>query len=248
MITGDGAKFAKEPFIFDVQCVKANGDPAVDPFELTIRPPKRTAGRGGLPVGARRQVTEQAPWGGADGPAELDPVGPYTIVGEDALAIEVRATNTFSSGTLTIAKELAGPGQAVAANIEFTFQATCTNVVNDRVVTVLDEEVVLKGGQKSESLGPLPIGAECTVVETDKGGATSTTISPNPVEITLEEQDVTVTATNTYGVGDLLVRKVVTGPGAPSRIARSRSRPPAPSRALPCRCGASRSPRRQPRA
>ena len=216
VVTGEGAGFAKEPFVFDVSCRNAAGAEVVTPFTLTIQPPKRSAGRGELPAGALCDVTERAPYGGADGPAVLAPDGPYQIPAGEEFPVTATATNTFSSGSLIVAKELEGEGQEVASGLTFTLQATCTRqlVPGGPSTTVLDRQVRLKGGEQSDPLGPLPIGSVCTVTEPDAGGATSTTITPSPVTITLEQKDVTVTVTNTYELGQFTLRKVVTGPGA----------------------------------
>ncbi|WP_251149998.1 DUF5979 domain-containing protein [Cellulosimicrobium sp. Marseille-Q4280] len=60
-------------------------------------------------------------------------------------------------------------------------------------------------------------GDTCTLTETEDGGATSTSIDPNPVTIVgaeLPAEPVQAVVTNTYDVGSLVVDKVVDGEGA----------------------------------
>lgn len=60
-------------------------------------------------------------------------------------------------------------------------------------------------------------GDSCTVTETDDGGATSSTVDPDPVPITGEatiQDPVEATVTNTYDTGSIEVDKVVDGEAA----------------------------------
>ncbi|MGM7422653.1 DUF5979 domain-containing protein [Cellulosimicrobium sp. CpK407] len=63
----------------------------------------------------------------------------------------------------------------------------------------------------------LPVGAVCTVTETETGGATAVTVEPNPVQVeerVLPGPAQVVTVTNTYDAGSIEVTKVVDGDGA----------------------------------
>jgi hypothetical protein len=63
----------------------------------------------------------------------------------------------------------------------------------------------------------LPVGAVCTVTETETGGATAVTVEPNPVQVeerVLPAPAQVVTVTNTYDAGSIEVTKVVAGDGA----------------------------------
>ncbi|MBM7818049.1 hypothetical protein JOE63_000526 [Cellulosimicrobium cellulans] len=62
----------------------------------------------------------------------------------------------------------------------------------------------------------LPVGAVCTVTETETGGATEVTVEPNPVQVeerVLPAPAQVVTVTNTYDAGAIEVAKVVDGDG-----------------------------------
>jgi fimbrial isopeptide formation D2 family protein len=113
------------------------------------------------------------------------------------------------SAQLTVAKTVAGEGAEFARG-PFAVNVTCR--VDDTVVT--DKDLTLDGDGDSEDVA-VPYGSTCTVVETDDGAATSSTISPaTPVAIVNGTASYTVDITNTYDVGALVINKRLTGVGA----------------------------------
>jgi hypothetical protein len=80
-------------FQFDVTCTFLGADLDPQPGTATITPPATSVDVDGLPAGAECGVTELAPYGGADGPAVVEP-GNVTIGADDP--VTVTATNTFT--------------------------------------------------------------------------------------------------------------------------------------------------------
>ncbi|MCA5894205.1 DUF5979 domain-containing protein [Isoptericola sp. NEAU-Y5] len=172
-----------------------------------------------LPAGAVCEVAEVDD-AGATGAV----VVPDTVtVGADETA-EVVVTNTFDVGTVEVVKELAGLG-ALYGPGPFEVELACTY---DGV------ELTVPGGATREFTqgdpavyDGLPVGAECTVTETDTFGAWSTTITVDdgePLDGTTvdvvvpdatdgDPTTVTVDMTNTFETSPLVVRKVVDGDG-----------------------------------
>src|SRR5699024_6404749 len=98
----------------------------------------------------------------------------------------------------------------------FEFTAACTYAGQ----TLLDETFSLEAGS-DRTFGTFPAGTQCDVDETKTAGANDATMSPESgtVEITGPDEaqdvsEVTVTATNTFVLGELAVDKVVDGAGA----------------------------------
>ncbi|MFE5338754.1 DUF5979 domain-containing protein [Isoptericola sp. NPDC056578] len=173
-----------------------------------------------LPVGAECTVTEIDDSGATDAV-----VVPDTVTVDADEPAEVVITNTFDVGTIQVDKELAGLGALYGPGpFEVTLQCFYQDV-----------ELTIPGGAVREFtvLEPaiyegLPVGAQCTVTETDDFGASSTTVSVdggdpvdgNSVDVVVPPADdgdpttVTVTVTNTFRTAPLLVQKVVDGDGA----------------------------------
>ncbi len=120
---------------------------------------------------------------------------------------QATVTNTFSEGDLRITKVIDGggasfvpPGTLFAVRVVCTFQGQ----------TVYDANLEFNVNNPINIEG-LPIGAECTVEETDQQGADEVSIEPNPVTITSGTEPVEVTVTNTYLDGQFDIVKIVDG-------------------------------------
>jgi hypothetical protein len=85
---------AEGSFEFDTTCTFLGSDLDPQPATATITPPATSVTVDGLPVGAECSVVELAPFGGADGPASIDPGS--VVVGSDD-SVTVTATNTFTA-------------------------------------------------------------------------------------------------------------------------------------------------------
>lgn len=178
--------------------------------------------------GRSGEVVATADYGGRDDIAHPFPADPI----EDAT---VTVTNDYAIGGFSIEKAVAESGAVdqdgdpIASDPEFSFTASCEWLGTD-VVAPEDREFTLQAGE-SKDFTPLPVGADCTVTETDAAGATTTTTVvtedgveggpvEGPVEFTIlpDEQDGThltaIAVTNAYTVGSLALTKDVTGDGA----------------------------------
>ncbi|MFF2272916.1 DUF5979 domain-containing protein [Agromyces sp. NPDC058136] len=153
----------------------------------------------------------------------------------DGELAQVTATNTYELGGFYLLKEVTGggavdqDGEPIEFDPVFEFTASCI-FLGEEVIRDADRTFTLKDGDL-KTFNRLPVGAECTVVETDAGGATDTTMivdetpgEPQPVEGDTAEFEIkpdvdnehvtTVAAVNNYTVGSISVTKDVTGSGA----------------------------------
>ena len=81
-------------FDFAVTCTYLGSD--IAPVAARITPPATSTTVEPLPIGAECSVAERAPYGGADGPAQIDPSSVVVSSGEP---VTVTATNTFTPAT-----------------------------------------------------------------------------------------------------------------------------------------------------
>ncbi|WP_407317697.1 DUF5979 domain-containing protein [Isoptericola halotolerans] len=228
VVDGEGAEeYGTGPFTIKVVCTyDDDGDGPGD--TRTVYDGEVVLGAAGpldaqianLPAGAECTITEIDD-GGATGAVVL----PDTVtVGADETA-EVIVTNTFDVGAIEVDKDLEGLG-ALYGPGPFEVTVECTSE---------DVEIPVPGGATQEFLpgepavfDGLPVGAECTVTESDTFGASSTTVSVDggePVDGTSTDvvvppaedgapTTVTVAMTNTFDTAPLVVRKAVDGDGA----------------------------------
>jgi len=219
VVDGDGAdQWGTGPFDIAVQCTfDDDGDGPGEPrvvYDSTV-----TLGGAGpldaqianLPIGAVCTVAETDD-AGATGVV----VVPDTVTIGSAEPVRVVVTNTFDVGAIVVNKELAGIG-AIYAEGPWEVSLMCTYE---------DVELTIPGGatreitpDESARYDGLPVGSECTVTETDDGGATvveiSTTVEGGaPGEVVVADGDNSITVTNTYQISPLVVQKVVDGDGA----------------------------------
>lgn len=135
-------------------------------------------------------------------------------------ALELTVTNTFEAGRLQVLKQVTGAGAPLPAG-PFVFDVDCTfegTEVPTETVTVTRPA----GATEMVADVPLvlPIGAVCTVTETDSGGADTT---PPQVTVTIvenaEDNTVRATFTNEFSAGTVALSKVLAGAGATSSYA-----------------------------
>jgi hypothetical protein len=131
----------------------------------------------------------------------------------------VSATNTFTTGSLVIEKEVSGPGVPAFSPGPFVFGVSCDYRGVEDVYSVA---VVVPGSTdgspvQSEPVTGLPIGAVCTVTEIDNGGADIVT---PPQTVTIEENEEAnvsfVGVNNPFSAGTIAVAKVLDGTAADS--------------------------------
>ncbi|MFE5329594.1 DUF5979 domain-containing protein [Embleya sp. NPDC056575] len=221
-IEGPGSTFADRTFRFHVAC-SFNGKADAVIRTLALKAPDLTGSLDDLPAGAECVVTEADPAGADRAPP---PVGPITIrPGRDqADTVVVDFANTFSTGSLTLNKRVAGaPADApYVRDAVFGFRVTCIREAegdggSPAVAFVIRKRYELKAGA-SLHIPDLPIGARCWAEETATGGAAEVTIDhgshADAVIVTKDTPNVTINAVNTFSTGKLRLAKQVTGPGA----------------------------------
>lgn len=219
-LLGAGASFFSGA-TFSVECtmggntVYSNNNVSVPKGSLA------SAELGPIPFGSSCLATETNS-GGAD--ADKTPA-PQTISIVDPNSsndlFTANFTNQFSAGQLSITKALTGAaaGEDWATKATFKFSVTCTSELDPSwTYSATDITLVGAGTVKVPSNASpklLPVGAKCSVTETTKGGATSSSVG-GPVTVTAQAipddiQQLSITATNTYEYAGLTVSKTVAG-------------------------------------
>ncbi len=172
----------------------------------------------GLPYGTECVLSEPD-LNGAQG-VTFTPSNTVTI-DEDDVSAEVIVTNEYLVGTFLVTKEVAGPGgQFLPAETDYVLEVSCEYPEGFPATGAIPGfdplELILSApaGDASAIVGPLPVGATCTIDETDDGGAGSSTVVPDTVTVEEGSQTTGVVVTNTYEVGTFSVTKVVAGLGA----------------------------------
>jgi len=227
------------PFEVTLECT-FEGEPIEIPGGATREfMPDDPAVYEGLPVGAECAVTETGTFGATEttmtvGDGEpVDGTSADVVVPENdedgPTSVTVTATNTFLTSPLLVRKTVDGDGAAYAPAMpeppytvdsidELPYEVTlaCTFDNGDEVV-----DVPIVAGP-TRKFGPgfpaayfgIPDGSECTVTESDTGGATTVTVSPDTPVVIDEDEQAVVDVTNTYDLGEFQVEKVVDGDGA----------------------------------
>lgn len=186
--------------------------PTVDAGRLVLESVRL---EGNAAAGDGGAVAFQAPEGDGDpdtvGSLRLtDVTADGNVAGDDGGA--VAADRAACSGRLTVVKD--ATGNLAPDGETFTLLVDCPAIGFEASVTLLDGE--------SETFTDVPGGTECTVTETDTGGAPSVTIQDSDGEagdgtVTIRDGETdTVIVTNAYG--DLIGSPAV--PPAPSFLAR----------------------------
>ncbi len=211
----DGNPIAYGPFTVQVDCtyldepVYADGYDADTPMVVELSA-GGTATFDGLPAGAECTVSEPDGKGAsttivpADGVIDLAP---------EPAENGVDVTNVFGTGSLALTKVVTGDPAADYGAGPFALHVTCVLDDESGTRTVWDGTKTVVGGQ-TETIEDIAAGAECTVTETDDGGASAVTIAPDQPVVVGDGQTVTVTATNEFDPGVLRLTKQVTGDAA----------------------------------
>ncbi|MHA7985380.1 DUF5979 domain-containing protein [Rathayibacter sp. CAU 1779] len=177
-----------------------------------------------LPTDSACTVTETDDGGAGSTDITLNQTGqpPVSSSGDSVqFAIGVRIisvttvafTNTMTAGSLDLLKVVDGAGAATWGAGPFTLHVLCTYSGADPNI-VYSNDVVLGGDDPLETtIDGVPTGAICIVTEPDAAGAQNTVIDPHVVTIG-DEDTVSVTVTNTFTIGQIVVSKKVDGPGA----------------------------------
>ncbi|NKY38074.1 DUF5979 domain-containing protein [Cellulomonas septica] len=204
-IAGVGIVYALGPFTVHLECTFEGEDVTVPGGADRLVTRFAAVTYDGLPVGAECSLTETDAQGATEAVVSPDAL----VVGEDADAI-FTVTNTFAVAPLTVEKVVDGAGSAYGTG-PFSVELSCQ--FQGRSITVPGRDVREVVPGTPVVFRGLPVGAECTVSETDDGGATSTSIEPSPVVIG-QDGETLVTVTNTFDVGQVVVDKRLVGEGA----------------------------------
>lgn len=218
VVEGDAAAYGADT-TFPVEVLCSYGGAPAPGFPRTVELVGDDTETVDAPTGATCTATELDA-GGATRSTVTPADGVLVEPGEPG-ALELTVTNTFVAGRLQILKLISGAGNPLP-NGPFVFDVDCTfegTAVPTETVTITPPA----GGatEMTEDVPlVLPIGAVCTVTETDDGGAA---ISPPPVTVTIVENasdnTVQATFTNEFSAGTVALSKVLAGAGATSSYA-----------------------------
>ncbi|AWB96527.1 hypothetical protein DCE93_13470 [Agromyces badenianii] len=140
---------------------------------------------------------------------------------EDQSVTLVAVTNHYTVGSVEVVKSVTGTGADAWGGSfgDFEVRLVCT-------LTAANPDTVYDGTHTLTKDAPgdawlvehLPTGAECRVTETDAGGATESTVTPESIVVgdASAGEPVRVDIENEFRTGALDVLKQVAGPGAPA--------------------------------
>ncbi|KAA1380306.1 DUF5979 domain-containing protein [Aeromicrobium fastidiosum] len=223
-VTGGASDYAAAEFDVNLFC-SFGGAPldGLSPQALTVKPAVddgRVVTK--VPAGASCYAVETDT--GSATAVTYDPAGPSAdrsgaVSTTSKKRSVIGVTNEFRAGGLSIAKELAGPGAPSLSDGPFTFAVACSF---DGKANVFTKNVTLTGDGSSKlvtspTMTGLPVGAVCTVTETDNGGADETPVPATvtiPDEVDGEPQVVVAGLTNVFSAGTISLSKVLAGAGA----------------------------------
>jgi uncharacterized repeat protein (TIGR01451 family) len=218
-VTGPGAALLPDDAVFKalVECSFPNSPPTQIDFtqevEFSVAQPGAVTG---LPVGSVCTVTETETNGAPVPPAQIVTLNPPP----DPVLVEITFENVIPAGELVVEKVLGGEAAGVVPDgVEFKVGVVCT--YQGTSLPGYPAELVFTTPDKlTDTLGPLPLGSECYVTESDDGGATSVEFNPpgpvgtgqsGVVEIDEEnpQEPITVQVENIYDPAVLIINKNV---------------------------------------
>ncbi|WP_134768512.1 DUF5979 domain-containing protein [Nocardioides sp. 1609] len=165
------------------------------------------------PVGATCTATELDDGGATS--STVAPAAGVLVTAGSPQQLALTVTNTFEAGRLQVLKLLSGAGASLPDG-PFEYEVACTfeGAPIAPVTVALERDGDLRELVADVPL-VLPIGAECTVTETDDGGAD---VTPPPVTVTIVENaadnTVQATFTNEFSAGTVALAKALDGDGA----------------------------------
>ena len=226
-VTGEGAdEFGGGPFTIQVDCTFNGARLPNFPQDLVFTG-NATQAITDLPAGTRCEAVETDNGGASHVVLEefsstrVDtyspgPVGGPPVVGATQTGGKPATfifTNTFATGSLVLSKKAVGPG-ADYADRRFRFHVRCD--FNGHVGLISKDVELQRPGLRAELTG-LPVGAVCSVTETDKGGADEFAEPVHTLTIKEGSTDLaTAELENHFSVGHLTLHKTLSGPAADS--------------------------------
>lgn len=220
VVTGPGAAdFGAGPFTVQLVCTldDASGSRTVWDGELMLGGGEPlTASVDDIAAGALCTATETDA-GGAD-VSEVSPSTPTAVGAGQTIAFTV--TNTFLSGALHVVKERTGDGAELYGAGPFTVSLSCV-AVDDAAVAIPGgaERVLDAGNGYAADYASLPNGATCSLTETQRGGASESSITgvdgePHTEFVVQSGATAELVVENRFDVGAITVTKEITGSGA----------------------------------
>lgn len=165
------------------------------------------------PVGSTCVATETESAGATR--STVKPAGGVLISADPTAPQTIEVTNTFERGRLQIRRLISGAGGSLPGG-PFGFRVACSFLGTDLAPVQVS---IPRSGSNPELVADvplvLPVGAVCTVTETDTGGADE---RPQPVTVTIVGNDrantVQATFTNRFSAGVVALTKTLAGDGA----------------------------------
>ena len=173
-----------------------------------------------LPAGAKCGVYEADAHGGVSSHPKSNPMQVTigsSLTGGSAIATAT-ISNSFPASVLALDKVVNGGAGATYGTGPFTIQVTCSYA--GQLVSGFPK-VATFDGAGSQRIDGVPTGATCSAVETVNGAATSVSYDPASTGngsgsvVTSADAPQTITVTNTFDAGNLVVDKSLQGAGAP---------------------------------
>ncbi|MFZ1491603.1 MAG: DUF5979 domain-containing protein, partial [Ilumatobacteraceae bacterium] len=213
-------EFTGGPYAATVDCTFGGTSLSGFPIDIELVPGETVPLS--APVGSVCTVVE-TDLAGADSVSYDPPSGSVVVPSDGDRTGSIEVTNDFVVGSLVIRKTVSGPGAPAFSAGPFEFDVTCDFNGNDDVYSTT---VVVQGSADgapvdSAPVTGLPVGASCTITETDSGGADEVA---EPVTVTIEANDqanlAVAEVANYFSAGTIAVDKVVTGTAAADLPAR----------------------------
>ncbi|MER3389308.1 MAG: DUF5979 domain-containing protein [Microcella sp.] len=187
----------------------------------------------GLPDGARCTITETDTMDAAQTRVVtvVDGGGSSTIEA-DAAVVTLGSTTTaeiendYTVGSIELAKSVVGSGADAWADAPVEIDVTCELDDSTGTRTVYTDSFTFERGDEPVTIENLATGAVCAVTETSTGGASSTTVAVAGAsidgtvvdgaraDVTIGNEPIDVTVTNTFDLGEVEVEKLRAGDGA----------------------------------
>jgi uncharacterized repeat protein (TIGR01451 family) len=230
VVDGPGAAYAPDAFTVDVSCVVAGA--AVDlgaDAEVTLDEENSYRHRiDGIPLGADCTVEEDGAVGAfgessrTGSPSTVSILQPEAEDGGVPTEQAVTITNVYELGGISVTKAV-DTAATVGSFGPFEVTVDCVTSLGAPVaLPAEDARFTLEPGGTRSIVDAIPVGALCTVTETDADGADATVLSGETVVdggdgsavVTVGGEADGVLITNTFEAGTLSVLKTVLGDGA----------------------------------
>lgn len=210
-------------------CTRPKGDNTTETFTRSTSITGAGSGSVYLPTGASCTLAETSTtYSPSDTPTQPAPtsvvINPSTAQTVGTSAIPFAVTNNFAYGTLTVSKLLDGEAGAVTdwASGSFSFAITCTMPQSGTPTTVYTKTIskarpnntTTSFSVATTAADPIPVGSSCTVTESNRAGATSSSPASLNVSSITAGGNSAGTFTNTYKYAGFTVTKAVDNGGA----------------------------------